>query len=80
VNKPINILVFNNSEIILKGISNIISEIGFEPILIKNIEDFLDYPNLMGYILLILPQNLKDENATFIEKHFKSVTIIKKII
>jgi len=80
VNKPIYIIIFNNSEIILKGISNIINEIGFEPILIKKIDDFLDHPNLLGYVLLILPQNLYDENATFIEKHFKSTTVLKILV
>jgi len=77
VNKPINILVFNNSEIILNGFSKIISVIGFEPILVKKIDEFLDYPNLLGYVLLILPQNLYEEKTAFFEKHFKSATILK---
>ncbi len=77
MNKPINILVFNNSEIILNGFSKIISVIGFEPILVKKIDEFLDYPNLLGYVLLILPQNLYEEKTAFFEKHFKSATILK---
>ena len=73
----INILLFFKSDIILKGLYGIINSLGIEPILIKNTEDFFDYPNLLGDVLIILPQKLYDENLSLIEKHFTSPKKVK---
>lgn len=77
LNNNINILLFFKSDIILKGLNSIISNLGIEPILIKNTEDFFDYPNLLGDVLIILPQSLYDENLSFIDKHFTNSSKVK---
>lgn len=80
LNNNINILLFFKSDIILKGLNSIISNLGIEPLLIKNTEDFFDYPNLLGDVLIILPQNLYDENLSFIDKHFVNSSKVKFLL
>ncbi|MBI5538501.1 MAG: helix-turn-helix transcriptional regulator [Bacteroidia bacterium] len=77
LNNNINILLFFKSDIILKGLNSIVNNLGIEPILIRNTEDFFDYPHLLGDILIILPQSLYDENISIIEKHFSNSANIK---
>ena len=56
-NKDINIIIFIKSDIILKGLFNIVNETGFEAILIKNIEDLIDYPKILGPVIIITNYN-----------------------
>ncbi|MFZ4399556.1 MAG: response regulator transcription factor [Bacteroidales bacterium] len=77
LNKDINIIVFNKSEIVLKGFYEIINDFGIEAILIKNIDNFSDYPTMLGYVLMIVPKHLYEENLSFIVKHFASATLIE---
>ncbi len=76
-NRKTNILIFSKSDTILHGLYKIVNDLGIEPILIKNMDDFFDYPHLLGYVLLILPQKLYNENLSFLEKHFASAVLAK---
>lgn len=75
--KTVNILLYNRSETILKGLYSIVNEIGIEPIIVRTTDDFFDYPHLLGYILVIISEDLIEEHQAFIEKHYKSAELIK---
>ena len=70
MNSKINIFIFSTSDIILKGLYDIVNEIGDEPILLKSTEDFSDYSHLLGYHLIITDQHLVSESVEYLKKHF----------
>jgi len=77
LNNKINILIFSKSDIVLKGLSQMITEIGFEPILLNRKESFFDYPNLLGYILVIITEKEYERHVNFIDKYYDSASKIK---
>jgi len=79
-NKKVHIILFNRSETILKGLYSIVVELGIEPILIKSVEDFFDYPHLLGYLIIVIPEDLLEENQAFIENHYDKADTIKFLI
>jgi len=79
-NKTVHIILFNRSETILKGLYSIVNELGIEPIVIKSVDDFFDYPHLLGYLIIIIPEDLLEENQPFIEKHYEKANTIKYLI
>ena len=69
---PIHIMLFNSSDTIVRGLYAMVSEMGIEPIMVKSTDDFLDYPHLSGYIIVILPQHAYQAHEAFIEKYYES--------
>jgi DNA-binding CsgD family transcriptional regulator len=76
-NKSIHIILFNRSEILLKGLYAIVNELGIEPISIGSVDEFFNYPQLLGYIIIILPEDLYEETQPFIESQYRSADCIK---
>lgn len=72
----INILVFSPSEIIIRGLGSIISEAGFDYIPLKKADDLLDYPHLLGLVLVIISQESYSENEQLIEQFCHEATEI----
>lgn len=79
-NNALHILLFHHSETLLKGLYATITEIGIEPIIIKTIDTFFDYPQLSGNILVILPEELLEEHRAFIDAQYKSTNKIKYLL
>jgi DNA-binding CsgD family transcriptional regulator len=63
------IIVICNSDIILKGLTEILSGSNQEEIIsLHQVNDLIDYPRLSGYILFVMHQNLLRENEAFLKR------------
>lgn len=75
------IIVICNSDIILKGLADILTECNSEEvILLHHINELIDYPHLSGYILLIMPLNVFEGNERYIKRMFSNANGIKQLI
>ena len=74
MNNPVNkILVICNSDIILKGLAEILTGCDSdEVILLHHPNELIDYPNLSGYLLLILPFDIFELNEEFLKRMFSN--------
>jgi DNA-binding CsgD family transcriptional regulator len=79
-NKSIHIILFNRSETIIKGLYAIINELGIEAIALSSVDEFFDYPQLLGYIIVVISEELYEENQAFIEKQYASSDAIKYLL
>lgn len=74
------IIVICNSDIILKGLAEILTKCNSdEVILLHQLNELIDYPHLSGYILLIMPVNVFEENEGFIKRMFSNANEIKHL-
>ena len=74
------IVVICNSDIVLKGLADILTACNSDEIILLHHPDELnDYPHLSGYILILMPINVLKENERFLEKAFANTNIIKHI-
>jgi len=63
------IIVICNSDIILKGLTEILGGSNQEEIIsLHRVNDLIDYPQLSGYILFVMHQNLLKENEAFLKR------------
>lgn len=77
-NYTYKIIVICNSDIILKGLAEILNGCNSdEVILLHQITELIDYPHLSGYILLIVPFNMLEKNEGFLKRMFSSAKEIK---
>lgn len=74
MNNPENkILVICNSDIILKGLAEILTSCNSdEVILLHHPNELIDYPNLSGYLLLIAPFHIFELNEEFLKRMFSN--------
>ena len=74
MNNPVNkILVICHSDIILKGLAEILAGCDSdEVILLHHPNELIDYPNLSGYILLIVPFHIFETNEEFLKRMFSN--------
>ncbi len=74
MNNPVNkILVICNSDIILKGLAEILTGCDSdEIILLHRPNELIDYPNLSGYLLLIVPFHIFETNEEFLKRMFSN--------
>ncbi len=74
MNTPANkILVICNSDIVLKGLSELLTGCDSDEIIIlHHPNDLIDYPNLSGYLLLIIPIQLFELNEEFLKRMFSN--------
>jgi DNA-binding CsgD family transcriptional regulator len=72
-NNSAKIIVICNSDIVLKGLGEILSLCNTdEVILLHQARELFDYPHLSGYILLIMPEDLFLENQQLINRLYTS--------
>ena len=74
MNNPVNkILVICKSDIILKGLAEILTGCDSdEVILLHHPNELIDYPNLSGYLLLIIPFLIFEVNEEFLKRMFSN--------
>lgn len=74
MNNPVNkILVICHSDIILKGLAEILAGCDSdEIILLHHPNELIDYPNLSGYILLIVPFQIFELSEEFLKRMFSN--------
>jgi DNA-binding CsgD family transcriptional regulator len=74
MNNSVNkILVICNSDIILKGLAEILTGCDSdEVILLHHPNELIDYPNLSGYVLLIVPLHIFEMNEEFLKRMFSN--------
>ena len=79
MNNQVNkIIVICNSDIILSGLGDILNGCNSdEVILLHHSTELMDYPYLLGYILLIIPFNEFDTNGGFLKRMFSGAKGIK---
>jgi DNA-binding CsgD family transcriptional regulator len=70
INNPAyTIVVICNSDIILRGLGEILSGCNSdEVVLLHQANELIDYPHLSGYILLIVPVYLAEKNKGFLKR------------
>lgn len=79
-NQTNKIIVICNSDIILKGLADILAGCNSnEVILLHEPNELIDYPHLLGYILLIMPLNVFEENNVFLNKILSNTNEIKHL-
>ncbi len=67
------IVVICNSDIILKGMGEILSDCHSDDIiLLHQSNELIDYPHLLGYVLLILPGKVAEKNGGFLKRVLSS--------
>jgi DNA-binding CsgD family transcriptional regulator len=72
------IIVICNSDIILKGLAEILSGChSDEVILLHQSNDLVDYPHLTGYLLVILPLKSAEESGAFLRRVFFNVKEVR---
>jgi DNA-binding CsgD family transcriptional regulator len=72
------IIIICNSDIILKGLAEILTGCNSnEVILLHQSNELVDYPYLSGYLLIILPLKLDEKNEMFFKRVFSAATEIK---
>jgi hypothetical protein len=70
-NHSYKIIVICNSDIILKGLAEILTGCNSdEIILLHQPNELIDYPHLSGYLLLILPYPIYGKNEAFLKRMF----------
>jgi DNA-binding CsgD family transcriptional regulator len=79
-NKSIHIILYNRSETIIKGLYAIINELGIEAIALSSVDEFFDYPQLLGYIVVVISEDLFEESQAFIEMQYAHSDAIKYLI
>lgn len=78
MDKQVNIVIVHSSEIILTGLAEIISNCSNNKIIIvKNINDLPNYPNIMGYHLVILTELYLSENKNLLNRVFRDTSQVK---
>jgi len=79
-NQTNQIIVICNSDIILKGLADILTGcLSDKVILLNQANELIDYPHLSGYILLMMPVNLFKENEAFLKKIFANTNEVKHL-
>ncbi|NEW81653.1 MAG: hypothetical protein GZ094_04730 [Mariniphaga sp.] len=74
------IVVICNSDIILKGLAEILAGSNSdEVILLHQTNELIDYPHLSGYILIIMPENILMENDSFLKRVLTNTNKIKHL-
>jgi DNA-binding CsgD family transcriptional regulator len=76
-NSEAKIVVICPSDIILFGLLEILKSCQAEIFTIHNTDELLDYPNLLGDILVLLPKEVHDKNALFIKKVLSSASDLR---
>jgi len=71
------IVVICNSDIVLKGLAEILAGSNSdEVILLHQTNELIDYPHLSGYLLFVMPSNILKENDGFLNR---VITNTKKV-
>jgi DNA-binding CsgD family transcriptional regulator len=79
-NLTCKIIVICNSEIILKGLAEILTDCNSEEvILLHQVNELIDYPHLSGYILLLMTSVAFSENDAFLNKMFANTSVVKHL-
>ena len=80
INHTNKIVVICNSDIILKGLADILNGSNSdEVILLHHTNELIDYPHLSGYILLVMPLNILKENESFLKRLLANTNKIKHL-
>ena len=76
-----SIIVICNSDIILKGMAEILSGTDSdEVILLHHPGELIDYPHLSGYLLLISPLHIYEPNEEFLGRMFSNARETKYLV
>ncbi len=79
--KDINITIVHTSDIILYGLCNIIEKCCINNVVsVKNIYDIPDYPNILGYNLLILPKSVYEKNIELLNRVYKNASQLNYLL
>jgi DNA-binding CsgD family transcriptional regulator len=79
-NQGITILLICNSDVILKGMAEVLSgSDGADLITLHRAEELQDYPHLSGYILLIMTDHQYREQEGLIQKIFPGISGTKHL-
>jgi len=74
------IIVICNSDIILKGLADIlIGCVSDEVLLLHQTNELIDYPHLSGYVLIIMPLDEFKENERFLKRALNNTNGIKHL-
>ncbi|MEI6680095.1 MAG: helix-turn-helix transcriptional regulator [Mariniphaga sp.] len=74
------IIVICNSDIILKGLADILTGcLSDEVLLLHQTNELIDYPHLSGYVLLIMPLAEFKENESFLKRVLNNINEIKHV-
>lgn len=74
------IIVICNSDIILKGLADILTGcLSDEVLLLHQTNELIDYPHLSGYVLLIMPLVEFKENESFLKRALYNANEIKHV-
>ena len=81
MNNPTNkIVVICNSDIVLKGLADILAGSNSdEVILLHQTSELIDYPHLSGYILFVMPSDVLKENDGFIKRIITNTNKVKHL-
>ncbi|HEY3390495.1 MAG TPA: helix-turn-helix transcriptional regulator [Prolixibacteraceae bacterium] len=79
-NRTYKIVVICSSDIILKGLGEILNGCNSdEIILLHRANELNDYPHLSGYLLLIMPANVFKENEGFLKRVLSSTDEVRHL-